>query len=154
MGVYFSVELERAAPAVESGAFRLIARAAKDLEKVARKLRVPGVWEFYDPGPEEEWPPTKPPTTLRGKFWWMIGDFIQRVAPAAPQAAPREIRWHDAANALHSFRCIREYVRLHPRALARTAVDVDETLEELEELERVLEAARTAEVRFHLTLYT
>jgi hypothetical protein len=154
MGVYFSVQLERDLPGVWVGEFRRIARAAKDLEKVARKLRVPGVWEFYDPGPEGESPPTTRPKTLRGKFWWMIGDIIHRVAPVAPDPEPREVRWHDAASALRSFRLVHEYVRQHPESLARAAVDLDETREDFNDLEVALEAAAAADVRFYLALYT
>lgn len=160
MGSFFSVELERPVPGVETIVFPALARAADDLGQVARKLRVPGVWDFYDPGPDDELDAVDAPAkdrprqsrrSLRARFWRMIGSLVLRGSPPAP---PHEIRWHDAAEGVRALQAIGDHVRLHRDALARSAVDVDDALVQLDDLRAMLSKAQAAGVRFYLMLYT
>jgi hypothetical protein len=60
-------------------------------------------------------------------------------------------RWFEPANGLEVVQSIRSYVRDNPEEVEGLD-DADAILEGLEAMERVLEAARTAETRFRLSI--
>ena len=153
MGRFFSVEFERDLPGADIGPLPVIARASDDLVAVAGKLGVESVWDFYDYDPASEQEPlaTHRPRSYRAKFWRMLGDMLAR---GVPKSSPHEIRWNASSVGLRAFRNILNYVRLNRESLARSAVNVDEALAELDDVERALGVASAAGVRFYLALYT